>query len=187
MESYSVRKLEKQDVALLRQSWMAVVEACDELPQSSYERGVAWVEGVQSGSVVTSGVEVYGVFTQEGGIAAVFDFVRVRPGALGSYIKILSIMMAPQLDLSGIQPGDEAAVERITQETANVAARIVTFGLSMLVEHHMTSKVKIFAGGDATLEMLKGSFDDRLEGALKEIFECELYTRGNWVEFTRIA
>lgn len=187
MGSYSVRKLEKQDVEVLRGSWMTAVSSCDELPQSSYERGIAWVEDVQSGAVVTAGVEIYGVFSSDGEIAAVFDFVRVRPGALGSYLKILSIMMGPQLDLSGVQEGDEALVEQMTIESANVSARIVTFGLTMLVEHHLTSKVKIFAGGDATLEMLKGSFNDQLEAALKRIFECKLNTRGNWVEFTRIV
>lgn len=184
MRNLSIRQLDDMDVEQLRDSWMSVVNGNDELPETSYEKAVSWVEDVHAGNVQTAGVEVHGVFDESGTIHAVFDLVRVRPQYQGGFFKILSMVISPTHDLMGVDDDDQDSRAKAIDGIAHTVAEVIVHGLNLLREYENAKKIKFFASGDVTLNMLHKAFSAIEDNVANTVgFQTSVY--GNWAEFKR--
>lgn len=180
MGNHSIWKLESKHIQRLKDEWIPAAEENENLPTTSFVKAVSWAEDVISGDANTE-AEVYGVFCGEGHIHAIFDRVAIRP-ALPRSFKIISMVVAPHLDLGGM---DKERFFDARQHFAEVVADVIVYGITLLNEHEYATKVKFFASDRVTLTLFRnvwGSFDQE---ALEKL-DLETSVYGNWAEFTKI-
>ncbi|WP_179915817.1 hypothetical protein [Vreelandella glaciei] len=173
--------LNSDDIQLLKDDWIPAAEANDELPISSFKQAVSWAEDVENGSANTQ-AEVYGVFCSEGRIHAIFDQVGIHLGTPKGYFKILSMVVAPQIDLSGIK-ADEFFSAR--DRFAAVIAKVITHGMNILQSHENATKVKFYASGSVTLGLFQKTWAS-LDPDILEQLNVATNVYGNWAEFSKI-
>lgn len=178
---YEVKKLSSSDIQMLKDDWIPAAKANEDLPISSFNQAITWAENVQNGTADTS-AEVYGVFCTEGRIHAIFDLVGVHLKTEKGYFKIVSMLVAPHIDLGGISKAEFfSARERF----AAVIARVINYGMVILHGHQTATKVKFYASGSVTLGLFQktwASFDPDILEQLN--ITTNVY--GNWAEFSKI-
>ncbi|WP_311064077.1 hypothetical protein [Halomonas sp. DWK9] len=178
---FQVRKLNSQDIQNLKDDWLPTAEANEELPTTSFKQAVTWAENVENGSTQTQ-ASVYGVICSDGRIHAIFDRMDIHLNSAKGYFKILSMVVAPHLDLSGI-PKEDFFVAR--QQFSKVIAEVIAHGMVVLQEHPTATKVKFFASGSVTLGLFQkvwATFDPDVLEQLN--LKTDVY--GNWAEFSKI-
>lgn len=181
MTGYTVNKLGASDVEILKSTWVAEAESREELPEATYERAVAWANGVINGGSLTQ-AEVHGVFCSNGDIHAIFDLVPVRATLPKGYYKILNMVVAPHLDLNGARKED---VFTMRNDLSHVVSEVIAHGLELLINSHEAVKIKFYASDRVTLSIMQRAWGDMEEGVLASTgFETNLY--GNWAEFSKI-
>jgi len=180
MLEYEVRPLKKADIQTLKSSWIPAAEENEELPEASFERAVAWAEDVLLDHARTS-ARVYGVFCPNGDVHALFDLVHVHPTAPKGYFKILSMIVAPHLDLNGASQDEVFAMR---DKLSQVVMEVIGHGLTLLHEYVATTKLKFYASDRITLSIMQRAWGGMEEGLLASTgFQTNLY--GNWAEFSK--
>ncbi|MCW4151909.1 hypothetical protein OM427_20535 [Halomonas sp. 18H] len=180
MLEYEVKPIEREHIEKLKTTWIPTAEANEDLPEATFERAVAWAEDVLQGNANTT-AQVHGVFCTNGDIHALFDLVPVRPHVPKGYFKILSMVVAPHLDLNG---ASKEQIFSMREALSEVVGEVIGHGLNLLHEYHEATKVKFFASDRITLSIMQRAWGDMDEGVLASTgFETNLY--GNWAEFSK--
>lgn len=173
-------KLMKIDADLLsraKEEWLAFVADSDDLPETPYERSIAW-----AGMTHGQHYEIYAITNEEASppkVLALLDIAHKLPNLPEHYtLKIMGIITAPHFDVRGrLTEKDNTFTRR--NMLSKVAAAIVIHGIDLMFKLD-AKELKIYASNLLTLELFE-LVAGQLDRALLDKVGLDVNTHGNWL------
>lgn len=172
----------------LKDVWLPFAEKNEYLPTSTYERGIRWINDLYEGNVDTQATPM-AVIDSESNVLGVFDLIHVHPLSQGGYLKILNIVLQPQVDLALLENDQDSEDQEdwfsLTHKISEIVSTCFQYAISRLSKEAQVDRVKVYSSDKVTSKLLKDAFVNLPDDQLRSYgFESHAY--GNWIELRQV-